>query len=179
MKKHIVFYLSFLFLASVAVQAQTSATVLYESKVETIKVPAVIVEQTTKDFPGFTVDETLLVPSKLYEQRWVQVQKNDMVGPLDYYEVQLKGKNMHSVAAYTPEGKLLNSREVLKNVVVPSAVSATLLKQYPGWTDRRDKEVIKNGKKEVTHYIMHLKKGWKEERVVLDPQGNIVHRFVI
>lgn len=161
------------------VSAQTTATVVYEAKLENKKVPVAVVEQVQKDFPNARLEETYLLPAQLYEQNWVVVQKNQPQQPVDYYEVRLSGKNVHSSAVYSPQGELLNSREVLKDAPLPPVVGRTLVTQYPGWTERRNKEVIKNGRKEVVHYIVFLKKGWREERVVLNPQGEIEHRFTL
>jgi hypothetical protein len=157
--------------------AQTDSKVVYETKLENAKVPFSILEQVKKDFPDYTIQETLLVPAKLYEQKWIIVQKSEPIAATDYYEVYLTGKNIHSTAAYTPKGILLHSREVLKEVALPAAVTNTIEARFTDWKQVRDKEVIRNGKREITHYIVFLKNGWREQRVVLNASGDVLHRF--
>lgn len=177
MKKGFLMSLPFMFVGAFAAQAQTDATVLWESKLETKKIPAVVSEQVHKDFPNARITETYSLPAHLYEQKWVLVQQNPAPQNINYVEVQLNGKDMHYAAVYTPQGTLLNSREVLKHAALPPAVSQAIAAHYPGWTERRDKEVVKNGKHEITRYIVFLKKGWREERVVLDPDGKVLHHI--
>ena len=177
MKNKVLFSLPFLLLGVSALRAQSEPTVLYEAKLETKMVPTVIVDQIKNDFPGFVINETYLIPAKLYQQKWVVVEKNEMTNPADIYEVHMSGKNMNFDAVYSAKGVLLHSREIQKDVALPAAVSRTLSEHFANWNESRDREVIKNGKKEITHYIVFLKKGHREQRVVLSPEGKVLHRF--
>ena len=171
------FSLPILLLGAFALRAQDIPTVLYEAKLETMKVPAVIKDRVKTDFPGSSIEETYLLPARLYQQKWIVVEKKEMTAPADYYEVHLSGRNMIYDAVYTPTGELLHSREVLKDVALPAAVSKALSDHFANWIENRDREVIRNGKKEITHYIVFLKKGRREQRVVFNPQGEVLHRF--
>lgn len=171
--------LPILLLGAIAVKAQNSNVILYETRLETKKIPVVVSESVQRDFPNAKITESVSVPAKLYEQKWVVVDQNQHPENMDYIEVNLSGKNMHSTAIYTTQGKLVSSREVLKKAQLPETVRQAIKTRYPDWKDRRDKEVIKNGKHEITHYIVFLKKGWHEERVVFDPNGKVLHRFEI
>lgn len=180
MKNKIFFALTALFCLSLfTLSAQNGDVVVFAKKLETKKIPSVLRTEIQKDFPSFTLDGVELLPSKLYEQRWVVQQSNPFPADMEYYQVELKGKDSHSIAVYTPKGQLLHSREVLKNAKLPLEVAQSVANQYPGWMEWRDKEIIKNGKKEITDYVVFLKKGMKEERVVLNPQGKILHHFEI
>lgn len=176
MKNRIFCSLPILLFGAIVAQAQ-DVTVLYETKLENKKVPAVIMEQVGKDFPGAKLDETYLIPAKLYEQKWVVIEKNDVPNDVDKVEVYLKGKGMRYSAVYSPDGKLLHSREVQKGVALPTAVSKVIADHYPKWKENRDREVLKDGKKEITHYIVFLKNGWREQRLVISPAGKVLHRF--
>ena len=82
MKKGFLMSLPFMFVGAFAAQAQTDATVLWESKLETKKIPAVVSEQVHKDFPNARVTETYSLPANLYEQKWVLVQQNPAPQPI-------------------------------------------------------------------------------------------------
>jgi hypothetical protein len=161
------------------ISAQNGDVVVFAKKLETKKIPTALRSEIQKDFPTYTLDGVELLPSKLYEQRWVMQQSNPFPADMQYYEVDLKGKDFHSSAVYTAKGQLLHSREVLNNAKLPLEVAQSIASYYPGWVEWREKEIIKNGKKEVTDYVVFLKKGMKEERVVLNPQGKILHHFEI
>lgn len=178
--KMLLAFAALLMLGLTTLSAQTDGgEVVFAKKLETKKIPSALKAEIQKDYPSYTLDGVELLPSKLYEQRWVVQQKNAFPADMKYYEVDLKGKNSHSSAVYTPDGQLLHSREVLKNAELPLAVAQSLKEHYPGWMEWRNKEVITNGKKEVTHYLVFLKKGTKEEKIVLNPQGAVLHHLMI
>jgi len=178
MKNKILLSIATLFLLGLfTLNAQTEDEVVYAKKLETKKIPAILHAEIKKDFPTYSLEGVELLPIKLYEQRWVVLDKKPFPDGTEFYEVDLKGKDFHSSAVYSMKGQLMNSREVFKNAKLPAEVAQSIVSRYPGWMERRDKEVIRNGKKEITHYIVFLKKGMKEERVVLNPQGKILHHF--
>lgn len=181
MKNKILLTLMAVFALSAAtLNAQSDGSeVVFAKKLETKEVPKALKAEIQKDYPSYTLDGVELIPNKLYEQRWVVQQKNKFPADMKYYEVDLKGANSHSSAVYTPDGQLLHSREVLKNAELPLAVAQSLKNHYPGWMEWRNKEIITNGKKEITHYLVFLKKGTKEEKVVLNPQGAVLHHLLI
>jgi hypothetical protein len=83
-------------------------------------------------------------PYALKEYGWVyDVGSSDI--KLDRYEVTLKNKEGHDLSAiYTAKGELVESREIAKDIAMPTNVQLALAKsQYKDWKVVGDKEIIR------------------------------------
>jgi hypothetical protein len=162
MSSKILFSVALLSLGAFALRAQES-TVVYEKRLETVKASTLSTAQNAAGTPNVPVQE------------WVVVQRNKPTFDVQTYEVKSKGKNMDIVAIYNPKGVMLSSREVLKEVALPEAVSSEISARYPGWVEYKDEEIITKGKKEISHYVVYLKKEGKRKRIVYAPDGKKSH----
>lgn len=164
--------------ALLAFAAQSFAQdVLYDAKIKKEEVPVVIIESIETDFPGFVLDEFKAIPLEFVEED-VIVNKN--IASLDDYEtfeITLSGKGKLLEATYDRSGKLLSTKEHMKNVAPPVAVRQAISKAYPGWTLAKDTYYMTHhGKgKARERYRLELIKGNEKMHVYTDANGKILN----
>lgn len=107
-----------------------------------------------------------------WEQR-VNVDKMDV----NYYTIHTyKSNGSYLEAVYTPEGKLVRSRETIKNFKPSRAILASLQKsEYKDWKITKNVYIIKavEGKENKEHYAFKLEKGKQNKTVYFDKDGNM------
>ena len=93
----------------------------------------------------------------------------------DRYSMSARTNNGSTLDAYyTAEGKLINSRENLKNFRLERPILVTLQNsEYKDWSIRKTFHVIKASSKgiEKERYGLVMKKGKEKRTLLLDPNG--------
>jgi hypothetical protein len=107
-------------------------------------VPPAIVKAVGKDFSTGLPVTWGKFPYVLEKYGWV-VSKDAAGEKPDRYEVLIKAKDGSDVyAVYAPDGTIIQSRSVYKNIALPEQVRKSLEKsQYKDWTVLSDKEIIR------------------------------------
>ena len=104
----------------------------------------------------------------------MDVQKQE----INYYTLHTQTTDKSSLdAVYTPDGKLVRSREEVKNFEPPKAILDNLGKSnYKDWKITKDVHVIKvyEGKTSKDHYALSLQKGKQKKVVYFDKDGNML-----
>ncbi len=155
-----------------------SQTEIISAKLKKDKIPGEIIMAIERDFPGESVTEYVGLPVKLVEEEWyVNINEDAENQIFDSYMVNISGKDQSFHAAYDKDGKLLFTREKLKNHALPQIVERAIAKEFPGWVATEDKIVmthfLQNNKKKV-RYVVKLSKDGKHEQVVFDANGNLI-----
>jgi hypothetical protein len=171
-------FVATLFAARLA--AQEMRETLELKKVKKERVPVNVIESFKKDFPKQEVTEYFVFPAKLYEYDWiVREQADDYFKDHrpDYYSMTMKGDKIHLQAVYDSTGKLVRSREIVKDTELPNAIGKALASgEYKNWTIATDKEVIKNSDTGTAHYKVKVEQGRRKELLYFDANGTILHR---
>ncbi|MBD0254108.1 MAG: hypothetical protein ICV83_00190 [Cytophagales bacterium] len=158
-------------------QGDLEAETMTLTEVKKGEEPQAVLDAVKQDFPGATVGNIAILPHLLYGEEWdvtTDDDDDDEAGAPDYYQVSASGKNTRFTAVYDKTGKLLRSRETLKDAALPDAVTATLTKRYAGWKVDGDREKIKDAKGVTVSYKVLLQKGKEKRRVAFDPGGKII-----
>lgn len=147
-----------------------------EIKVTRDKVPPTVKDAVTRDFGEGTPLVWATTSSKFSTYGWEQVTdaKNQQT---DAYSVHIKGKNgSNLVAVYTPDGKLIRSKETINNMGTPPAIMASLAKSdYKDWKVTKENAVIKTyGGTTSSHYAIKLERGNQKKTLYFDKDGNMV-----
>jgi hypothetical protein len=108
------------------------------------QIPAAIVKAVNSDFVNGEAFRWGKFPFVLEKYGWVIANGKADQKP-DYYEVNIKSKDGSDIyAVYSPDGTIIQSRTIRKNVALPLSVTQALAKsQYKDWTVVGDKELIK------------------------------------
>lgn len=150
--------------------------------VEKDAVPQAVATAFQKDFPGIKSTGWRILPKSelglnAHGDYLVELALGDAFQPenvYDYYSVNFTGKGVQASATYDENGKLIISKEVLKNTALPRDVSKAIVTNYPGWKVVGDKEVIKN----LDHivYRVELQKQKDKQRIYLNKQGQVLEK---
>ena len=108
------------------------------------QIPPAIIKAVNTDFALDNPTTWSRFPYALQEYGWVyDVGTADL--KLDQYEVTMKTNNGNELdAVYSPDGKLIESREVSFNVVIPPYIKEELGQSlYKDWQITGNKEIIK------------------------------------
>jgi len=120
------------------------------------QIPSAIVKAVSTDFINGQPVTWGKFPYVLKDYGWIINPDANVTTP-DQYEVLIKAKNGSDIyAVYKPDGTILESRSLYKNVPLPSTVKDRLAKsQYKDWGVVGDKEIIMyyNGKKDVREHF--------------------------
>lgn len=149
-----------------------------EIRVSVDKVPPVVKGAFVKDFgEGHQPMVWATTSSKFDTYGWeqsVDVQNQEIY----YYALHTQTSNGGSLdAVYTPDGKLIRSREEVKNFEPPQVILASLEKSnYKDWKIAKDVHVIKvyEGKTSKDQYALRLEKGKQKKVVYFDKSGNML-----
>lgn len=149
-----------------------------EIKVHQDLVPQAVKEAALKDFgEGHKPIVWVTTQSLFSTYEWAQSTNIENMEVSDY-GIHTKTNNGSSLdAIYTPDGKLINSREYLKNFRPSLNIMLALQKtEFKDWGLNKDFRVRKisfNGS-ERERYALVLKKGNKKKTILLDANGRIL-----
>ena len=144
-------------------------------------VPQAVLDSFKKDFPDVKAKGWQILPqSELaeHEDYLMELAMGDYESPSeephDIYTVSFYGKGIAASATYDQVGKLIASKEKIKDTALPSAVATSVVSKYPGWKIVGDREVIKNLDHEV--YKVRVEKGKEKQWLYFDGKGNAVEK---
>jgi len=108
------------------------------------QIPPAIIKAVNTDFALSNPTTWSKFPYALKEYGWVYDIGTSNLN-LNQFQVTMKTDNGNELdAIYSPDGKLIESREMSLNVKVPDYINEALSKsQYKDWTIVGDKEIIK------------------------------------
>jgi hypothetical protein len=139
------------------------------------KIPAAVNQAVSKDFRNGQPVKWGNFPYVLKEYGWV-VDKADNTKP-DYYEVFIKTENGSDMyAIYSSDGKLIRSKEILRNMPLPKSIEEALFKsEYKDWKKTGDLEKITNFMNaQKSHYIVTVEKNNKTHHLYFDDAGTML-----
>lgn len=160
------------------VTASAQQPELVATRAKRKEVPQSVTNAIKKDFPNLNISGLKVVPSDVYKREW-EVREIGQVGSSDkanFYTVAMNGKNFHAHALYNGDGKLVYYREVVENTALPETVAKAIREQFPEWTLAGDREVIKNGRKEITYYRVRVENGKEQMHLFLNPSGQLLKK---
>lgn len=149
-----------------------------EIKVTLDKVPPAVKAAVVNDF-GESHQPVVWANShsKFSTYGWEQNVNPDNMD-INYYTIHThKSNGSYLEAVYTPDGKLVRSREDVKNFVPSQAILAGLQKsEYKDWKITKDVYIVKTyeGGKSKEHYDLRLAKGNQKKTVYFDKDGNML-----
>ncbi|HTF16786.1 MAG TPA: hypothetical protein VK658_01870 [Chryseolinea sp.] len=140
-------------------------------------VPGPIVAKAQKDFPNASPFNYYSVGESNLNRDWNVTESVDMKAgeKIDYYKVDMKGKNGNFEALYDGTGKLVASKEEQKDVALPPAVrNAWATGEYKGMALEKDKHVkVTDHGKKTEYYVLSLAGG---KKVTYDASGKLVKK---
>ena len=145
-------------------------------KVKKSEVPGDLEAQVQEDFPNagpvniFTAADTTVTSDwKVSEE--INFEEGDEI---DYYHVEVKGKDSYYEALYDSNSKLIMSKEVQKDVNLPQAIRTAYAS-----SEYKDIPIAKDKHYKVTHhgnnkdyYVVYLKNG---KKLHFNPDGTLVN----
>ena len=92
-----------------------------------------------------------------------------------YYEFSFDQKDDNIFATYDRAGRIVNSRERYKDIILSPAVRNAVFKAYPGWDMEGNSYSVfyTSGKDPKKIYKLHLRKGDQKKRIKCDANGKI------
>jgi hypothetical protein len=148
-----------------------------EIKVTVDKVPPAVKAAVVRDF-GEEHQPVVWANSHSQFSTWGWEQNvNPDNMEINYYTIHTRKPNgSYLEAVYTPDGKLVRSREEVKNFVPPKSILTSLQESaYNDWTIDKDVLVIKafENKANKEQYALKLVKGKDKKTVYFDKEGNM------
>jgi hypothetical protein len=142
------------------------------------KVPLKVKEAVLNDFGGDHKPITWVTTHSIFSTYdWEQ---STNVDNLDVYSYAIHSQTSNGCtldAAYTPDGKRINSRESLRNFRPAQSILNTLQNsEYKDWAINKDflvRKVSSNGS-EKERYALLMKKGNQKKTILLDSNGKIL-----
>ena len=135
------------------------------------KIPATVVKAAKHDFIDGDVLQWSKISQLFNEYEWnVKPNKSGAEIP-DEYMVYMKTKDgSNMVAVYTKDGKLVRSKEKIKNAIVPQVIEKSIQEgAYKGWKTVGDKELVKDYQNKLAkHYIVRVQKGNQKRTLYFD-----------
>ncbi|GAB3926612.1 PepSY-like domain-containing protein [Larkinella terrae] len=163
-----------------ATQAQSpledqSVTITHVKKGEE---PQQVMDAVKADFPNSIVTDVAFLPHALYGHEWaVSENKNtDENIEMLYYRVAANSPTLNYTAVYNKDGKLLSFKEIVKQALLPDAVTKTISNQFADWKIVGDQERIQYGKSSSNYYRVELAKGKAREKVFFDSNGTVLRK---
>lgn len=159
-------------------QAQDIQLPTVEIKVSQDLVPPVVKDAFLKDFgEGHQPMVWAKTSSTFNTYGWEQSMDTKNQEIL-FYSLHTKTTNGSALdAVYTPDGKLVRSREEVKDFEPPQVILTSLEKSnYKDWTIAKDVHLVKvyEGKTSTDHYALKLEKGKQKKVVYFDKDGNML-----
>ena len=147
-----------------------------EIRVTKDKVPPAVKDAVMRDFGEGTPTVWATTSSKFNTYGWEQL-KDVKNQDIDAYSVHIKGKNgSNLVAIYTPDGKLVRSKEMIKGMQPPAPIMASIAKtDYKDWQVTKQNAVVKTYSGAMNeHYAIVLEKGKQKKVLYFDKDGNML-----
>ncbi|MDW5287603.1 hypothetical protein [Formosa sp. PL04] len=92
------------------------------------------------------------------------------------YDVSFKTKKGIFLVTYKGDGQIISSKERYKNVIIPKAVSISIMKTYPNWIHEASICTVnyRHGKGLSTSYRVKISNGNQTKIIKTDAKGNII-----
>lgn len=163
-------------LAFTVIAGAHSQTAEVRVKLKETDVPIAVLESFKKDFNGNVSRGWEIVPIDIIREEYVVTSFGDLNGekPTEF-AVKIKGPQVWGEAIYDADGLLKFSKTVIKDTALPPAVTKAVMKGFPGYSILKDQETIKQGKSDIIHYRVIVKKGKEKRAVSIDQSGKILH----
>jgi hypothetical protein len=178
MKKSILFMILILGAFPAYLQAQNVELPAIEIKVSQDKVPPAVKAAVIRDFgEGHQPMVWAKANTKFDTYGWEQTVNVENT-EIYYYSLHTQttvGSELDAV--YTPDGKLVRSREDVINFEPPQSILASLGKSaYKDWKITKDVHLIKVNEvgKIKEHYDLLMQKGKEKKSVYFDKEGNML-----
>lgn len=176
MKKSMLFMV--LILSACCLMAQNIQLPTVEIKITPDLVPPRVKDAFMKDFGEEHQPMVWATTKSTFDtygwQQSVDVNNQEIM----FYTMHTKAKDGSNLdAVYTPDGKLVRSREEVKNFEPPKSVMDNLQKsEYKDWKIAKDVHVIKvyEGKTSKDHYDLKMEKGKQKKSLYFDKDGNML-----
>ena len=170
--KKVITLIALAFTVMAAAHAQNSEIRI---KARETEIPVAIVEAFKTDYLGAKADEWAIVPAIIVGEEYIVSGYDNLNGekPTSYL-VKIKGTNLRGEAVYDKNGKLMYSKEVIKDVALPAVVRNAVGAKYPGYSFIKDQETIKQGKSDFIHYRVIIEKGKEKMALAVDASGKIL-----
>jgi hypothetical protein len=163
-------------IAPVFSQEENEGMLIEDIVVNQDEVPADILNSFHLDFSDGVPVKWSLFPYLFEEYGW-RVVPNEGLAKTSRYAVVLKAQNGSEFhAVYDAKGKLIRSREILKNCdVLPSIKKKLSQTEYKDWKVDSDKELIKDFEYYMKkHYVIRVMKDEKKKVLYFDQNGRIL-----
>ena len=170
--KKVITLIALAFTVMAAAHAQNSEI---RMKARETEIPVAIVEAFKTDYLGAKADEWAIVPAIIVGEEYIVSGYDNLNGekPTSYV-VRIKGEKIKGEAVYDQNGKLMYSKEVIKDTALPVAVRNAVWQKYPGYAIVKDQETIKEGKSNFIHYRVIIEKGKEKMALAVDASGKIL-----
>ena len=170
--KKVITLIALAFTVMAAAHAQNSEIRI---KARETEIPVAIVEAFKTDYLGAKADEWAIVPAIIVGEEYIVSGYDNLNGekPTSYL-VKIKGTNLRGEAVYDKNGKLMYSKEAIKDVALPAVVRTAVGAKYPGYSFINDQEIIKQGKSNFIHYRVIIEKGKEKMALAVDASGKIL-----
>ncbi len=141
------------------------------------QIPTEVQKSAGKDFTYGVPVQWSNFPYLFQKYGWTVVTEGSEDVKPDRYAVTIKTKGGGTFdAVYTANGKLLRSREILKDGPLPQVVETSLNEsKYKNWKVFADKELIRDFENQgLKHYVVKVKNGNEKKALYFDEQGKLV-----
>ncbi|MGM0589184.1 MAG: hypothetical protein ACQETE_12255 [Bacteroidota bacterium] len=151
----------------------TKPTLAQRIELNKNNIPIAVVNAIQEDFPNWDIDRTKWFTFDKNSNQWLPIDPKSST-----YVVQVNGKNYTAKAVYNGEGRLLQSKSILKKGALPESIVEKLetREHYKGWKLTGNQEIIRNFNNDRKAYRLTLKKEGKKKVVFFDPKGNKIKR---
>lgn len=170
MKVHIFLILSMLLVLSIA---DISNAQNQRREITQKEIPEAVVMAIQADFPMWDMKMTKWYTDSKETQGWAPRHN-----AIRRYVVGVKGKNYRVRAVYDDTGKLLYSRTIASNVVLPRAILKKISAdpELKSWKITKNKEFIRDYRQDKRIYRVYFEKDGKRRTQHFDRMGNKVKR---
>jgi len=156
---------------------QTEIVPIEQITLKENQIPKTLVNSVTKDFSEGKPIEWQNFPFIFKKYGWVIEDTANYTLKPEYFYVLIKAKDGSKLnAVYSPDGKLIRSREILRTAPLPTEIAATLAKsEYKDWEVVGDKERITDYSANISrHYVIKIRKNKKTKVLYFDVKGNML-----
>ncbi len=181
MKKTIIpfvayFLLSFSAFAQMPVPEEEQEVPVDKLVLKSNDVPQDVKQSVQKSFMDGTVIKWYSFPYTLKQYGWAyknEINNNSMDTRPNMYAVHIKTSDGSWVdAVFSKDGKLIRSKEVIKNSELPAPIINAIEKsKYHDWGITDDRVVIKDNKNKTICYSVQVQKDNKKHNLYFDANG--------
>ena len=132
----------FALLATVSLMSPATAqeeTLLKAERIKADKLPPEVVEAYKKKYPNANLKDIAKLPTQVYKKDWEIEESQQPSGDDEFYNLYLSGDDFQLEALYDRNGNLIRAHEVAKNVALPTNTMQYIVKNYKGYTVKKDK----------------------------------------